>query len=163
LNPGRIDLRLPPRIAESWHLWTARLALLGGFRGFARAGLKAALRRNPVSFPARFLLGRIYLGEMAIAKARREFDLAWQIDPDRFELAYGRLKARFRGAPDLLAGTGTLPWDADPAETGRPGDFRDEDEARHFAGLPPITRQEVEEIDWDRFAEEIFKDHDGDA
>lgn len=155
-------MSFPAKLAEHWHLWVARLACLAGLRAFARNALKAAVRRNPVSFQARFLLGRLYLVEMAVAKARREFDLAWQIDPDRFDAAYARLKARFRGAPELLAGTGALPWEASDAESGgaRIADFRDEEEARRFAGLPPIAREELETIDWDRFQEEIFRDQD---
>ena len=114
-------MSLPAKLAEQWRLWVARLACFAGLRAFARNVLKSAVRRNPVSFRARFLLGRLYLFETAVTKARREFDLAWQIDPDRFEAAYARLKARFRGAPELLAAlaaTGELPWEEPGTEAG---------------------------------------------
>jgi hypothetical protein len=165
LNPGRTAVSLPAKLAEQWRLWVARLACFAGLRAFARNVAKSAVRRNPVSFRARFLLGRLYLLETAVTKARREFDLAWQIDPDRFEAAYARLKVRFHGAPELLAAlaaTGELPWEEPGTEAGaaRLADFRDEEEARRFAGLPPIAREELETIDWDRFQEEIFRDQD---
>ncbi|MHC4493481.1 MAG: hypothetical protein ACYTDU_17880, partial [Planctomycetota bacterium] len=35
------------------------------------------------------------------------------------------------------------------------GDFVDEAERRRFESLPPITRDEILHIDWDRFQDEI--------
>jgi len=120
--------------------------------------LKEFLSRNPNHFGARFLLGVLYLREASPTKARREFDLAWQVDPERFERAYLRLRARYEDAPDLFetAGDGAVPVVARAAER-RLGDFRNEDEARRFAELPPITRDESSQIDWDRFQDEIFR------
>ena len=145
------------RIVEFWYLLKARLHLLAGKRDRARAALKGALRRNPNSFVAHFLLGRVYWRDRSAVKAKREFDLAWQIDPERFEGAYARLRAQHEGVPELFSYTGvrepelhyTAPYF---------GDFRDEDERDRFDALPPITREDILGIDWDRFQEEIYRD-----
>ncbi|HEY7728571.1 MAG TPA: tetratricopeptide repeat protein [Candidatus Eisenbacteria bacterium] len=146
------------RVYEFWYLLKARLALLAGSVAKARTALKGALRRNPNSFVAHFLLGRVYWREESVVKAKREFDLAWQIDPERFERAYMRLRAGDDELPDLFA----YPMGAGipvlrRGRTRAFGDFRDEAERRQFEPLPPITRDEILQIDWDRFAEQIHK------
>lgn len=149
------------RIAEFWYLLKARLALLAGWRPRARASLKGALRRNPNSFVAHFLLGRLYWRDQSVTKARREFDLAWQIDPERFERAYSRLRSQQEGVPELF----TYPMGEEVHAFQRRarahryiGDFRSEAERQHFEEMPPITREEIRQIDWDRFEDEIFND-----
>ncbi|MGQ0614604.1 MAG: hypothetical protein ACT4PV_12790 [Planctomycetaceae bacterium] len=156
-------MSIPSKLAEALGIFGARLALLAGLRARARASLKQVLRRNPVSFTARFLLGRVYLADMSLGKAKREFDLAWQIAPERFEIWYARLRERYQGAGELFAAYGGLAGLVQERgdEVGPDlGDFRDEEEYRHFASLPPITRDEIEDMDWDRFQDEIFKDFD---
>ncbi|MFI5402181.1 MAG: tetratricopeptide repeat protein, partial [Planctomycetota bacterium] len=91
------------RIYVFWCLLKARFALFAGSPGKARAAAKAALRRNPNSFVAHFLLARLYWRDQSAVKAKREFDLAWQIDPERFERAYARLKAADDDVPDLFS------------------------------------------------------------
>jgi hypothetical protein len=144
------------RIHELWCLLKARLALAAGSTGKARNALKAALRRNPNSFVAHFLLARLHWSEQSLVKAKRQFDLAWQIDPERFERAYARLKAADEGVPDLLSSTigggeGGVPVYNRRGRARAFGDFRDEAERRRFASLPPITRDEILHIDWDQF------------
>jgi tetratricopeptide (TPR) repeat protein len=144
------------RIYELWCLLKARLALVAGSTAKARTALKAALRRNPNSFVAHFLLARLYWREQSVVKAKREFDLAWQIDPERFERAYARLKAADEEVPDLFAypmggGEGGVPVYNRRGRARAFGDFRDEAEQRRFASLPPITRDEILHIDWDQF------------
>ncbi len=149
-------MTLAGRLAEFWFLLEARLALLAGRRSRARSALKAAVRRNPNSFLAHFLLGRVYHLDEAAVKSRREFDLAWQIDPERFERAYARLRTLPERVPELFS---------DPQDEGvrvsarrrvrQHGDFVDEAERRRFESLPPITRDEILHIDWDRFQDEI--------
>jgi hypothetical protein len=148
------------KIAEFWHLLKARLALLAGRRGRARMALKAAVRRNPSSFMAHFMLGRVYWRDRAVVKAKREFDLAWQIDPERFERAYARLQTQHEGVPELFsypAGVGEVPVSVRRPASGA-DDFRSESERRRLRDLPPITRDEILRIDWDRFEEEILRD-----
>jgi hypothetical protein len=139
----------------------ARLALLAGRRDRARIALKAALRCNPVSFSAHFLLGRLYWRDRSVVKAKREFDLAWQVDPGRFERAYARLRGRQEGAPELFAYPGA-PEEVHVTARQQPrryyGDFRDEEERRRFADLPPINRDDIHEIDWDSFEERLDRD-----
>lgn len=144
------------RIYEFWYLLKARVALLAGSAAKARTAAKAALRRNPNSFVAHFLLARLYWREQSAVKAKREFDLAWQIDPERFERAYARLKAVDEDVPDLFSypmggGEGGVPVYNRRGRARAFGDFRDEAERRRFASLPPITRDELLQIDWDRF------------
>jgi tetratricopeptide (TPR) repeat protein len=146
------------RIYEFWYLLKARLALFAGALGKARAAAKAALRKNPNSFVAHFLLARLYWREQSAVKAKREFDLAWQIDPERFERAYARLKAVDEDVPDLFSypmegGAGGVPVYNRRSRARAYGDFRDEAERRRFASLPPITRDEILQIDWDAFGE----------
>ncbi|HEX5136088.1 MAG TPA: tetratricopeptide repeat protein [Planctomycetota bacterium] len=144
------------RIYELWCLLKARVALVAGSTATARTALKAALRVNPNSFVAHFLLARLYWREQSVVKAKREFDLAWQIDPERFERAYARLKAVDEDVPDLFSypmggGEGGVPVYNRRGRARAYGDFRDEAERRRFASLPPITRDEILRIDWDQF------------
>lgn len=149
-------MTLVGRIAEFWFLLEARLALLAGRRARARSALKAVLRRNPNSFVAHFLLGRLYWRDHAAVKAKREFDLAWQIDPERFERAYARLRTLPERVPELFS----YPPDEGVRVSARRrarnyGDFVDEAERRRFESLPPITRDEILHIDWDQFENDI--------
>lgn len=156
-------MKIAVRIAEFGNLLKARLALLAGRKDRARTALKAALRHNPNRFVSHFLLGRLYLLNRSTVKARREFDLAWQIDPERFERVYDRLRGRGLGFPDLYSD----PARADEVSVSlrrRPerscGDFRNEQERRRFESLPPISRDEILQIDWDRFQEQLQSDQD---
>ncbi len=146
------------RIAEFWYLLKARLHLLAGKRDRARAALKGALRRNPNSFVAHFLLGRAYLRDRSIVKAKREFDLAWQIDPERFEGAYARLRAQQEGVPELFSYTGGHRGVrvVSPYKEQCYGDFRSAGERRRFEDLPPITRDDISRIDWDQLEEQLW-------
>lgn len=153
-------MNLAARVAELWYLMKARLALLAGRRERARSSLKRALQRNPGSFAAHFLLARVYWKDRASAKAKREFDLSWQIDPERFERAYARLRERKECVPELYS------YASEPdQEVSRFGlqpcdDFASPEERRRLRALPPITRDEIVRIDWDRFQEEIYRDSD---
>ncbi|MHC4937693.1 MAG: hypothetical protein ACYTHK_01830 [Planctomycetota bacterium] len=107
------------------------------------------------------MLGRLYWRDHVAVKAKREFDLAWQIDPERFERAYGRLQETPDGAPELFAySLPEVPPEQVPvsltlrSET-RCDDFVDEEERRRFSALPPITPEEIHKIDWDRLEEDI--------
>ena len=152
------NLNLAARLAESWYLLRARLAVFVGRRDGARSALKRALQRHPGSFAAHFLLARVYWRDRAVAKAKREFDLSWQIDPERFERAYARLRSREACVPELFS------YASDPVEElSRFGlqpcdDFGTPEERRRLLSLPPITREEIGQIDWDRFQEEICRD-----
>jgi len=152
-------VRAAARIREFLSLFRARLALMAGRRALARRVLKDAARRSPNSFRVHFMLGRLYWGERSGVKARREFDLAWQIDPERFERSYGRLKAHDEAAPEIHALADEPPERAPVLSTGRSlllrGDFTSEREARRFAAMPPISREEIESIDWDRLESEF--------
>jgi tetratricopeptide (TPR) repeat protein len=153
-------VNLAARLAESWYLLRARLALLTGRREGARTALKRALGRNPGSFAAHFLLARVYWRDHAVAKAKREFDLSWQIDPERFERAYAHLRVREESVPELFS------YAADPVEEASnfglepSDDFGSPEERRRLLSLPPITREEIGQIDWDRFQDEIYRDSD---
>jgi len=157
-------VNLTARIAEFWYLLKARLSYLTGRRDRARAALKSALRRNPGSFVAHFMLGRVYWRDHVAVKAKREFDLAWQIDPERFERAYARLQDSPDGAPELFAYSASeMPAEQVPVSLSlrrrhRPDDFVDEEERRRFSALPPITAEEIHKIDWDRLEEDIGRD-----
>lgn len=146
------------RLSSRWSMVRARIALWAGRPRAARAALKDLLSKNPNSFPARFLLGMVYLAENSPMKARRELDLAWQIDPERFEKAYLRLRARYEDAPDLFetADAEHVPVAA-RAPARRADDFVDDAERRRFSEMPPISRDEIPRIDWDRFEDEISR------
>ena len=151
------------RIAEFWNLLKARVAYLAGRRDRARGALKSAIRRNPGSFVAHFMLGRLYWRDRVPVKSNREFDLAWQIDPERFERAYARLQESPDGAPELFTyASGTnrheVPVSMSVRDESATDDFVSEDERRRFATLPPITSDEIHSIDWDRLEEEIGRD-----
>ena len=152
------------RIAEFWYLLKARLSFLTGRRDRARIALKSAIRRNPGSFVAHFMLGRLYWRDRVAVKAKREFDLAWQIDPERFERAYARLQESPDGAPELFAyDLPDLPAEHVPVSLtlrseAPQDDFVDEEERRRFSSMPPITRDEIHKIDWDRLEEDIGRD-----
>ncbi len=156
-------MSVPSSIAEVWNLLLARMALWAGRRERARAALKRILRRNPGSFRARFALGKLYLVENAVFKAKREFDLAWQIDARRFEHCYTRLRTIHQEAPDLFSygeQREEVPaLRAVEASNARSyGDFQDEEEWQRFRSKPPISLEEIAEIDWERLEQEIFPD-----
>ncbi len=160
-------MSFPARFAEFWYLLKARLSLFAGRRPRARSALKSALRRNPNSFVAHFLLGRVYWRDRAIVKAKREFDVAWQIDPERFERAYARLRSQYDGAPELFSYPGTEdqgPWQVHVSVRREVKkihtDFSSEAERQRFKKLPPITRDDITSIDWDRFESELSSDSD---
>ena len=151
------------RIAEFWHLLKARVAYMAGRRDRARGALKSAIRRNPGSFVAHFMLGRLYWRDRVPVKSKREFDLAWQIDPERFERAYARLQESPDGAPELFtyASGGArheVPVSMSLRDEYGTDDFVDDDERRRFAALPPISQDEIHAIDWDRLEEEIGRE-----
>ena len=152
------------RVAEFWYLLKARLSFLAGRRDRARFALKHAIRRNPGSFVAHFMLGRLYWRDHVAVKAKREFDLAWQIDPERFERAYARLQESPDGAPELFAYNmpeqpqAHVPVSLSLRSETPQDDFLDEEERRRFSALPPITRDEIRSIDWDRLEEDIGRD-----
>jgi tetratricopeptide (TPR) repeat protein len=144
------------RISEFWYLLKARLAFVAGAGMKARTAAKAALRRNPNSFVAHFLLARLYWRDQSVVKAKREFDIAWQIDPERFERAYARFRAAEEEVPDLFSypmggADGGVPVFNRRSRVRQYGDFRDEAERRRLEALPPITRDEILHIDWDQF------------
>ncbi len=159
---------LAARMTEFWYLIKARIALWAGRRERARASLKGALRRNPGSFVAHFMLGRIYWRDHSPVKAKREFDLAWQIDPERFERTYARLRAQHEGVPELFRyatpGDEGVQIKAGAANSGAAaeeqvvGDFMNKAERARFSEMPPITRDEIMRIDWDRLQDEICRD-----
>jgi len=112
------------------------------------------------------MLGRLYWRDRVPVKSKREFDLAWQIDPERFERAYARLQEGPDGAPELFTFSSevarpevTVPMRV--REERRPDDFVDDEERRRFSALPPITRDEIHGIDWDRLEEDISRDDVG--
>ena len=151
------------RVAEFWHLLKARVAYIAGRRDRARGALKSAIRRNPGSFVAHFMLGRLYWRDRVPVKSKREFDLAWQIDPERFERAYARLQESPDGAPELFTyASGTsrqeVPVSMSLRDEPTSDDFMSDDERRRFSALPPITPDEIHAIDWDRLEEEIGRD-----
>ena len=161
---GVVPLSFPARFEEFWFLLKARLSYWAGRRERARSSLKSAIRRNPGSFIAHFTLGRLYWRDHVTVKAKREFDLAWQIDPERFERAYSRLREMPHGAPELFAYSAFSDAEAvsEPKpvpltirEESRADDFADENERARFDALPPITREEILEIDWEQLEAEI--------
>ena len=148
------------RVAEFWYLLKARMALLAGRRDRARASLKSALRKNPGSFVAHFLLGRLYWRDRAVAKAKREFDLAWQIDPERFERSYARLRDQQEGVPELFSYASARDEEVSRFGVRLCDDFMSDEERRRFRAMPPISREEILQIDWDRLQEEIYRGPD---
>lgn len=160
---GLAYLNFPAQIAEFWFLLKARVYFLTGRRDRARAALKSAIRRNPSNFVARFMLGRLYWRDKVTIKAKREFDLAWQIDPERFERAYARLQESPDGAPELFAYNAETAVEPQPVsisirEDTRYDDFLDDEERRRFDALPPITADEIMKIDWDQLEDDIARD-----
>ena len=155
-------------MTEFWYLLKARVSFLTGRRDRARSALKSAIRRNPGSFFAHFMLGRLYWRDHVAVKAKREFDLAWQIDPERFERAYARLRESPDGAPELFAYTPQKPAPApriEPlsiplavGETTRSDDFLDDEERARFEAMPPISAEEIRQIDWEQLEAEISGD-----
>ena len=106
---------------------------------------------------AHFLLGRVYLRDRSIVKAKREFDLAWQINPERFEGAYARLRTQRDGVPELFSYTGGRRVGvATRCNEEHYDDFRSEGERRRFEDLPPITRDDISRIDWDQLEEQLW-------
>jgi len=67
----------------------------------------------------------------------------------------GRRGAARTGLDDALAAASPPSGGPGPGDATSFGDFADQDEARRFAGLPPIGAEALEGVDWDELAREL--------
>ena len=140
----------------------------GDARGAVRA-YQAALRRRPGRYVALMRLAGAHLYARELHEARRYLAQAREADPRRYEREAAGFLAR-RGF-DLEAICRLTP----PARQAEPvvhaavratrevtsdnlpfGDCRDLDEYARFRAMPPISRAEADEIDWDRVIEDLL-------
>lgn len=136
---------------------------------FMRAGahIHTGLLLGGPSFTAHLYLGRIYLRLSRFERARHEFAQARLIDPGRFAA---------QGLPeDVLLELAERPWPARderervPRESDRTraplaplgssrsiaDDFCSNSERERFRVLPPIRREDIDQLDW-RDANSLF-------
>jgi hypothetical protein len=178
----RIVLRLG---VVNWHLLRALLAHRLGRLVEARRHLRRVLDIDADHFRARVTLGRIHFQVLEIREGLAHLYHARRVDPDRFRRSgleeyldsYGHDDSAGEpsGAPVLSlspldhrepSSPRRLAREADPvgskastpaSPSPRPADdFSSWEETERFRDLPAITRDDIEQIDWDRIDPDLF-------
>ncbi len=152
---------------------TAALWTLRGRRRLRRGQIQAAvqafgaaLRHRPYRFRTLVDLATAYLCARDAAQAHTALARAREADPTRFEMRAGRLLARWGFDLETVCRVGPTPRPQPVAQTSvRPrasagrsvtpqslpfGDCLNLDEYARFRAMPPISRAELEGLDWDR-------------
>ncbi len=170
----RLSRGVSTRFLTFWGRW--RL-FRGDADGAARA-LESAARRNPSAFGPLVHLARACLRQNDVLRARRALARAREASPGRFRREAetwmrregydvaaltdlgigGRSDVRpAQAAPERQ--TAVLPTPPAPRRretAGHPyGDCRNLDEYARFSAMPPISRAEIEGMDWDEVADDL--------
>lgn len=160
--------------ASVWAWRGGRCIRRGDWRGGIRA-YQAALRRRPEHFGTLLHLARAHLCAREVHEARRFLLLAREADPKRYEFDAAAFLARHGfdlesicriaptarpSEPVVRARVRATSSSSEPvtAESLPFGDCRDLDEYARFRAMPPISRAEVEDLDWDRVMDDLFDD-----
>jgi tetratricopeptide (TPR) repeat protein len=120
------------------------------------------------SFKAHLLLGKIWLRVGRFERAREEFARARFLDPARFaahglpedvliEMAQRYVRPRRQLAPDTPGAAMTYADGGYAGAVPTHDDFSSAEERRRFRALPPISADDVRNVDW-RDASELFDD-----
>jgi len=166
------------RIYEAMHCWLGGYYQRRGNLPSAQDEYLKVLERFDQSFRAHLNLGRIYLRQGHIARARDELHRARDLDPHRFA------REGFPGDPLLWIadrlpearlhknlipeanGSSCLSAEVGPVDGFDPsrdvvdlpfGDFSGRDEAQRFSLLPPISYSETFDIDWEKLGHELME------
>lgn len=150
-------------------VWTrrGRRRLARGDVAGAMAALEGAVRRRPDAFPALLLLARAHLRVRDLVRAHRLLARAQEADLKRFrrDAARGVAEEGFLLEDITQPRPPREPHPAAalrrPREAGASlayGDCRDLDEYARFRAMPPITRAEVETVDWDDVLSDLLDD-----
>lgn len=118
------------------------------------------------SFKAHLLLGKIWLRVGRFERAREEFARARFLDPARFashglpedvliEMAQRYVRPRRQLAPDTASSSVGFAASGYSAPMPAHDDFSSAEERRRFRALPPISADDVRNIDW-RDASDLF-------
>jgi hypothetical protein len=167
VRPFRSLFRL---IAAARWARRGRRLLARGDAVAATAALERSLELRPRSFEALLHLTRAYIRS-------RDFDLAWQTiraarraDSTRFQREAPRWLARegvHLEAMRQMAAPAREPQTAAASAEPRVrrsgtslayGDCRDLDEYARFRAMPPISRAEVEDTDWEAILDDLLDD-----
>jgi hypothetical protein len=157
---------LVDRLVVGWFTRKGRRCLdRGDLRGATKA-LERALRRKPDAFQALLHLSRAYLRARDLFRAHRTLARAREVDPRRFPQEAARWVSREgyqleEVTPSRPAARAPQPAVARtvrrPSSTVlRYGDCRDLDEYARFRAMPPISRAEIDDCDWDSVLDDLL-------
>ena len=172
--------RLYARMAAGFWTVRGRRALARGEIGMGVRALEEAVCWHPEGFKPLLLLAGGYLRAEEIWRAHRALARARETDPMRFARQAANLLSRQGIDPSTLGqvlSTGmprarpgskvpTVSVAGRPNPASRPvgpgahpyGDCADLDEYARFRAMPPITRVEIDGLDWDRVLGDLFDD-----
>lgn len=172
--------RLYARLAAGFWAARGRRALARGELGLGVKALEQAVSWQPEGFKPLLLLAGGYLRVEETWRAQRALALARETDPARFQRLAPGLLAREGVDPDTLdqvlatsmprARSGSKVPTLSVASRPDPGprhiqpgqhpygDCADLDEYARFRAMPPISRDEIEGMDWDQVLGDLFED-----
>lgn len=156
------------RVSAAIWSWCGRRRLRrGDHRGAIRA-FHRALTRRPRDFHALMAVAHAHLQAREFEEARRFLAQAREADPARYDLRAAAILARCgydlhsvcrpQAAPRPAAVAQAARRDArDVTAAHHPyGDCQDIDEYARFRAMPPITRAEIDDTDWDSIISDLL-------
>lgn len=167
-NPARLLRR---RIAAAMWATRGRRRLRRGMIQGAIEALEASLALRPGQFRTLVNLSIAHLIARNQTEAHRALAQAREADPHSFEARAGRLLARW-GFPLEVVFRMAAPPRAEPAPQPVAvktqtrtvharhlpyGDCADIDEYARFRAMPPISKGEMEQVDWDRVIDDLLE------
>lgn len=179
---GRLRQFIRREIFTRVLVWRGRLDFSFGRRARAQNLAFRALSSNPAHFGARLLMGRLHLADGEEADALAEFRIAYQLDPHAVLASDLPVRIReevvlFASVPDPgpLEEAGLFELNASPDDWARllqdktappnasfaATDFQDIEEWRRFRDLPPLSRDDLRQVDVDDLAR-LLSSSDGD-
>lgn len=128
----------------------------------------AALARRPDRFRTLIDLGIAHLIARNTAHAHAALNQARRVDPVRYGIRAGRLLGRWGfelprtpvpARPEAVVHSAVAPRTRSVTSHSLPfGDCRDLDEYARFRAMPPISRAEIDSLDWDRVLGDLFEE-----
>ena len=142
-------------------------------KGEVQASIQAfqrALDRNPKRFRTLVDLATAHLCARDAQGASRALSRAREADPGLYDARAGHLLARWGFDIEAVGRVSSQPRPRPVAQTAnlRPrevtaqslpfGDCRNLDEYARFRAMPPISRAEIEGLDWDRVIDDLLEE-----
>lgn len=161
------------RLSARWWTWFGHRRLRqGDARGAIRA-FHRAIRARPQAFEPLMAGAQAHLHAREVEEARRFLAQAREADPTRYDLRAAAILASCGYDLDAVCRPQLAPRPKPVASAARPlrqemsadhvtadqhpyGDCQDVDEYARFRAMPPITRGEIEDTDWDSIITDLL-------